>query len=78
MSVLEILLIQNPKSKIERFVLSIVHRTLVYCVGLHSTQSRCEASFKRSIRQKSRKAGMNDLYMLTILFASLPTSSSPI
>jgi predicted transposase YbfD/YdcC len=37
-----------------------------------------ETSFKRSIRQKSRKASMNDKYMLTILSASLPTSSSPI
>jgi predicted transposase YbfD/YdcC len=34
-----------------------------------------ESSFRRSIRQKSRRAAMNDQYMISVLAASLPTSS---
>ncbi len=33
-----------------------------------------ESSFRRSIRQKSRRAAMNDQYMLSVLAASLPNS----
>jgi len=36
-----------------------------------------ETSFRRSIRQKSRRAAMNDRYMLTVLAAALPNSSPP-
>ncbi|WP_373546072.1 ISAs1 family transposase [Chamaesiphon sp.] len=33
-----------------------------------------ETSFRRSIRQKSRRTAMNDRYMLAVLAAALPTS----
>ncbi|WP_414530935.1 ISAs1 family transposase [Nodularia chucula] len=33
-----------------------------------------ESSFRRSIRQKSRRAAMNDQYMLSVLAASVPNS----
>ncbi len=33
-----------------------------------------ETSFHRSIRQKSRRAGMNDQYMVSVLAAALPNS----
>lgn len=35
-----------------------------------------EPSFRRSIRQKSRRAAMNDQYMVSVLAASLANSSS--
>jgi predicted transposase YbfD/YdcC len=34
-----------------------------------------ESSFQRSIRQKSRRAAMNDQYMISVLAAALPNSS---
>lgn len=34
-----------------------------------------ESSFRRSIRQKSRRAAMNDNYMASVLAAALPNSS---
>ncbi|WP_016948819.1 ISAs1 family transposase [Anabaena sp. PCC 7108] len=34
-----------------------------------------EPTFRRSIRQKSRRAAMNNLYMVSVLAASLPNSS---
>jgi predicted transposase YbfD/YdcC len=34
-----------------------------------------ETSFRRSIRQKSRRAAMNDQYMVSVLAASVPNSS---
>ncbi|WP_245587415.1 hypothetical protein [Cylindrospermum stagnale] len=34
-----------------------------------------ESSFHRSIRQKSRRAAMNDLYMVSVLAAALPHST---
>lgn len=34
-----------------------------------------ESSFRRSIRQKSRRAAMNDQYMVSVLSAALPNSS---
>lgn len=34
-----------------------------------------ESSFRRSIRQKSRRAAMNDRYMVSVLAAALPNSS---
>ncbi|WP_442944294.1 hypothetical protein [Nostoc sp.] len=34
-----------------------------------------ETSFRRSIRQKSRRAAMNDLYMVSVLAAALPNST---
>lgn len=34
-----------------------------------------ESSFKRSLKQKSKRAAMNDAYMLTVLAAALPDSS---
>ncbi|WDD36997.1 hypothetical protein PQG02_34840 (plasmid) [Nostoc sp. UHCC 0926] len=33
-----------------------------------------ESSFRRSIRQKSRRAAMNDRYMLSVLAAALSNS----
>ncbi|WP_414549677.1 hypothetical protein [Anabaena sp. CCY 0017] len=35
-----------------------------------------EPSFRRSIRQKSRRAAMNDLYMASVLSAALANYSS--
>lgn len=35
-----------------------------------------ETSFRRSIRQKSRRTAMNDRYMLAVLAAALPTSTA--
>lgn len=34
-----------------------------------------ESSFRRSIRQKSRRAAMNDRYMVSVLAAALSNSS---
>jgi hypothetical protein len=34
-----------------------------------------ESSFRRSIRQKSRRAAMNDQYMVSILAAAFPNST---
>lgn len=36
-----------------------------------------ESSFRRSIRQKSRRAAMNDQYMVSVLAAALPNSDPP-
>ena len=33
-----------------------------------------ESSFRRSIRQKSRRAAMNDRYMISVLAAAIPNS----
>lgn len=33
-----------------------------------------ETSFHRSIRQKSRRAAMNDMYMISVLVSALPNS----
>ncbi|MBC6434622.1 ISAs1 family transposase [Nostoc sp. HG1] len=37
-----------------------------------------ETSFCRSIRQKSRRAAMNDRYMVSVLASALPNSNSPL
>ncbi|WP_190240970.1 hypothetical protein [Nostoc sp. 'Peltigera membranacea cyanobiont' 210A] len=36
-----------------------------------------ESSFRRSIRQKSRRAAMNDQYMVSVLAAALSNSTLP-
>lgn len=36
-----------------------------------------ETSFKRSIRQKARRASMDEAYMLTVLEASIPLQHNP-
>lgn len=42
------------------------------CLALNSLER--ESSFRRSIRQKSRRAAMNDRYMVSVLAAALPNS----
>ena len=57
------------------FVLCTVHRILLYYVALPDWALERESSFRRSLRQKSRRAAMNDQYMVSVLTAALPNSS---
>lgn len=56
------------------FVLFMPPTTWHFCVALHSMHSTLEATSKRSLRQKSKRAAMDDIYMLTVLAAALPDS----
>jgi hypothetical protein len=56
------------------FVLFMPPTTWRFCVALRLMPSTLEASSKRSLRQKSKQAAMDDIYMLTVLAAALPDS----
>ncbi len=56
------------------FVPYTAHRTLRMLRRIALNALERETSFRRSIRQKSRRAAMNDLYMVSVLAAALPNS----
>ncbi len=56
------------------FVLCTAHRILRMLRRIALNALERETSFRRSIRQKSRRAAMNDLYMVSVLAAALPNS----
>jgi len=51
------------------FVLCIAHRILRILRRIALNALERETSFRRSIRQKSRRAAMNDQYMVSVLAA---------
>ena len=56
------------------FVLCTAHRILQMLRRIALNALERETSFRRSIRQKSRRAAMNDVYMVSVLVAALPNS----
>lgn len=59
------------------FVLCTAHRILRMLRRIALNALERETSFRRSIRQKSRLAAMNDQYMVSVLAAAV-SNSSPI
>ncbi|MHC5721447.1 MAG: hypothetical protein ACYTX0_57900, partial [Nostoc sp.] len=57
------------------FVLCIVHRIMLKLRRIALNVLERETSNRRSIRQKSRRAAMNDQYMVSVLTAALPNST---
>jgi hypothetical protein len=57
------------------FVLCTVHRIILKLRRIALNALERESSFRRSIRQKSRRAAMNDQYMVSVLAAALPNST---
>ncbi len=57
------------------FVLCTAHRIMLKLRRIALNALERESSFCRSIRQKSRRAAMNNQYMVSVLAAALPNST---
>ncbi len=60
------------------FVLYTAHRILRMLRRIALNALERETSFRRSIRPYSRRAAMNDQYMVSVLAAALPNSNPPL